>query len=208
VIDTFTHLNSINDRKMAVSIWSFLSSLLFLDYISYSSSMSSRSFRITQTVPSRTKWPSFRMYSSNSVRRLLLHALLTLPDNAHPDPVYDDLSHPPATYIGPDFAYRRIDGACNNPGDPDLGKAGRPYARSVQQLHPLPRNMLPSADLVFEALLKRRKVWSCPCGLICMLTCVPVRQAPCRTFQYDVFICGACHPHVSPPDSVIEMTWL
>ena len=140
----------------------------------HSSSMSSRSFRTTQTDPSRTKWPSFRIYSSNSVRRLLLHALLHYLTKQSRIPVYDDLSHPPATYIGPDYAYRRIDGACNNPADPDLGRAGKPYARSVQQSHPLPRNMLPSADLVFEALLRRRKVSSlsslfCQHSHVCIL---------------------------------------
>ena len=39
-----------------------------------------------------------------------------------------------------------------------MGKADRPYARSVQQKHALPRNMLPDAGLVFDTLLKREKV--------------------------------------------------
>ncbi len=39
-----------------------------------------------------------------------------------------------------------------------MGKADLPYARSVQQTHPLPRNMLPDAGLVFDSLLKRKKV--------------------------------------------------
>jgi len=39
-----------------------------------------------------------------------------------------------------------------------MGKADLPYARSVQQMHPLPRNMLPDAGLVFDSLLKRKKV--------------------------------------------------
>ncbi len=39
-----------------------------------------------------------------------------------------------------------------------MGKANLPYARSVQQTHPLPRNMLPDAGLVFDSLLKRKKV--------------------------------------------------
>ncbi|KAH9973470.1 putative linoleate diol synthase [Lactifluus volemus] len=130
VIDTFTHLNSINDRKMALEhVVAFLSH--------------------HANGPFKDKVAELQ----NILVKLL----------------YDDLSHPPATYIGPDFAYRRIDGACNNPGDPDLGKAGRPYARSVQQLHPLPRNMLPSADLVFEALLKRRKFVRHPAGLSSMM---------------------------------------
>lgn len=39
-----------------------------------------------------------------------------------------------------------------------MGKADEPYARSVQQTHPLPLNMLPDAGLVFDTLLKREKV--------------------------------------------------
>lgn len=39
-----------------------------------------------------------------------------------------------------------------------MGKAHTPYARSVQQTHPLPRNELPDAGLVFDTLLKRDKV--------------------------------------------------
>lgn len=33
-----------------------------------------------------------------------------------------------------------------------------PYARSVQQTHPLPRNTLPDAGLVFDTLLRRDEV--------------------------------------------------
>lgn len=39
-----------------------------------------------------------------------------------------------------------------------MGQADLPYARSVQQIHPIPRNMLPDAGLVFDSLLKRKKV--------------------------------------------------
>jgi linoleate 10R-lipoxygenase len=77
--------------------------------------------------------------------------------------VYDDLSHPPATYIGPEYQYRRADGSGNNICDPDMGKACMPYARSVQQTHPIPLNTLPDAGLVFDTLLKRQKVRFSPC---------------------------------------------
>jgi hypothetical protein len=39
-----------------------------------------------------------------------------------------------------------------------MGRAGMPYARSVQQMHPLPLNRLPDAGLVFDTLLRRQKV--------------------------------------------------
>ena len=34
--------------------------------------------------------------------------------------------------------------------NPNFVKAGTPYARSVQQSHPLPRNQLPDPGLVFD----------------------------------------------------------
>ena len=72
--------------------------------------------------------------------------------------VYNDLSHPPATYLGDKYAWRKADGSHNNLSDPSMGKAGTPYARSVQQTHALPRNNLPDAGLVFDTLLKREGV--------------------------------------------------
>jgi linoleate 10R-lipoxygenase len=75
--------------------------------------------------------------------------------------VYNDLAHPPATYIGPEYQFRTADGSNNNPEAPDLGKAGTPYARSVQQSNPLPRNQMPDAGLVFDTLLRREKVRLC-----------------------------------------------
>ena len=72
-----------------------------------------------------------------------------------PTTVYDDLSHPPATYL---YSYRTADGSYNNICDPKMGKADEPYARSVQQTHALQRNILPDAGLVFDTLLKCEKV--------------------------------------------------
>lgn len=72
--------------------------------------------------------------------------------------MYDDLPHPPSTYVGNQYAWRTTDGSYNNITDPDMGKAGTPYSRSVQQEHPLPQNDLPDAGLVFDTLLRREKV--------------------------------------------------
>ena len=102
--------------------------------------------------------------------------------------VYNGLPHPPATYLGPRYARRSADGSDNNLSDPDLGRAGTPYARSVQQSHPLPRDSLPNAGLVFDTLLKRDYVsYMRLFGLVLSdIQCLPVRQAPCWSFQYDV----------------------
>ena len=72
--------------------------------------------------------------------------------------MYDDLPHPPSTQLGNKYAWRAADGSNNNIADPDMGKAGTPYARSVQQSHPLPQKALPDAGLVFDTLLRREKV--------------------------------------------------
>lgn len=72
--------------------------------------------------------------------------------------VYNDLAHPAPTSIGNQYAWRTADGSFNNIQAPDMGKAGTPYSRSVQQTHPLPKNQLPDASLVFDTLLKREGV--------------------------------------------------
>lgn len=66
------------------------------------------------------------------------------------NPVYNDLSHPPATAIGNQYAWRAADGGSNNIDVPDMGKSNTPYARSVQQTHPLPINELPDPGLIFD----------------------------------------------------------
>ncbi|KAJ7247649.1 heme peroxidase [Mycena haematopus] len=78
---------------------------------------------------------------------------------------YNDLSHPNSTNLGPGYAWRSADGSNNNVNIPELGKAGTPYARSVQQTHPLPKHELPDAGLVFDTLLKRDGFVKHPAGL-------------------------------------------
>ncbi|TFK65597.1 linoleate diol synthase [Pluteus cervinus] len=78
---------------------------------------------------------------------------------------YNDLYHPTGTQIGNQFAFRAADGSGNNIEMPDLGKAGTPYARSVQQGQALPQNRLPDPGLVFDTLLKRDGFVKHPAGL-------------------------------------------
>ena len=72
--------------------------------------------------------------------------------------LYNDLAHPPATQLGPLYNVRQPDGSYNNIDVPEMGKSYTPYARSVQQEHPLPPNELPDPGLIFDTLLKREKV--------------------------------------------------
>jgi linoleate 10R-lipoxygenase len=83
--------------------------------------------------------------------------------------LYNDLVHPSATSIGQSYAWRTADGSCNNIDMPDMGKAGTPYGRSVQQSHPLPRDHLPDPGLIFDTLLKRDGFVKHPAGLSSMM---------------------------------------
>lgn len=69
--------------------------------------------------------------------------------------LYHDLPHPPATNAGPTARYRRHDGGGNNPWNPEMGKAGTPYSRSVPPLRPKGPN-LPDPELVYEQLMRRK----------------------------------------------------
>lgn len=44
--------------------------------------------------------------------------------------LWNDLKHPPLSYLGEDFMYRKADGSNNNILWPHIGAAGAPYARS------------------------------------------------------------------------------
>ncbi|KAJ7281406.1 linoleate diol synthase [Mycena rebaudengoi] len=95
--------------------------------------------------------------------------LATTLQNKTVELLYNDLSHPHSTNIGNSYAWRSADGSCNNVNMPDMGKAGTPYARSVQQTHPLPKHELPDAGLVFDTLLKRDGFVKHPAGLSSMM---------------------------------------
>lgn len=70
----------------------------------------------------------------------------------------NDLPHPPLTVVGNEHAWRSADGSGNNVTDPNLGKAGEPYARSVSQSKPLAHHQMPDPGLIFDTLLRRDKV--------------------------------------------------
>ena len=69
--------------------------------------------------------------------------------------LWADLPHPAPTMAGPASRYRRHDGGGNNPWNPEMGKAGSPYARNVPPLKPKGPN-LPDVEAVYEALLRRQ----------------------------------------------------
>jgi len=76
--------------------------------------------------------------------------------NAAIDLLYNGVPHPPDAYMGPEHCFRRADGGGNNIQDPDRGRAGTPYARSVQGKWCTDMTALPDPGLVFDTILKAR----------------------------------------------------
>lgn len=73
---------------------------------------------------------------------------------ARPQMLWRDLPHPPLSTIEPRSHYRTADGSNNNFHNPNLGKAGTPYSRTVPAVTPK-SPFLPDPELIFDQLLKR-----------------------------------------------------
>ncbi|KAL1969515.1 hypothetical protein VTN77DRAFT_8953 [Rasamsonia byssochlamydoides] len=69
--------------------------------------------------------------------------------------LWNDLQHPPISYLGQEFIYRAADGSNNNLLWPRLGAAGTHYARSVEPKTILPA-ALPEPEVLFDSLLARK----------------------------------------------------
>jgi len=70
--------------------------------------------------------------------------------------LWQDLSHPPETLMGPDFEYRQPDGSNNCYKNPTIGAAGMPYARTVNPKTLQPGNM-PDPGVLFDTLMARKE---------------------------------------------------
>ncbi|KAG0701786.1 heme peroxidase [Suillus ampliporus] len=147
------HIKDLMNRSAEDINESDLSSVL--DVINHASALDDRKMLLENLLSFMSNHPSGKI--SNMTRTFVIKTL------------YDDLSHPPATFIGPEYQFRTANGSNNNPDAPDLGKAGTPYARSVQQSNPLPRNQMPDAGLVFDTLLRREKFVEHPAGLSALM---------------------------------------
>ncbi|KAJ7340010.1 heme peroxidase, partial [Mycena albidolilacea] len=78
--------------------------------------------------------------------------------------LYETVPHPPAASLGPTHTFRQADGGGNNLQDPDVGRAGTPYARSVQGQNAVPLTALPDPGLVFDTLMRARDRKDHPAG--------------------------------------------
>ncbi|KAI9665763.1 MAG: hypothetical protein M1821_003697 [Bathelium mastoideum] len=82
--------------------------------------------------------------------------------------LWNDLGHPPQSYLGREFQYRRPDGSGNSILYPHVGAANTPYARTVQ-----PRSIQPAAlpdpGVLFDSLLARKEDKAHPAGISSMM---------------------------------------
>ncbi|CRK31341.1 hypothetical protein BN1723_015743 [Verticillium longisporum] len=69
--------------------------------------------------------------------------------------LWNNLQHPPISYLGEEFKYRAADGSNNNIMYPQLGASGSHYARSVAPTHRQNLN-LPDPSVIFDTLLARK----------------------------------------------------
>ncbi|KAL9089341.1 MAG: hypothetical protein Q9159_002557 [Coniocarpon cinnabarinum] len=75
--------------------------------------------------------------------------------NQFVDQLYNSLQHPPLSYLGDEFKYRRADGSGNNVMFPHIGQANMPYARTVQP-ETIQPGALPDPGLVFDSVFERK----------------------------------------------------
>ena len=116
------------------------------------------------------------------------------------DTLYNTVPHPPASLISPTHVFRQADGGGNNILNPDIGRAGTSYSRSVQGKTGLPRTSLPDPGLIFDSILKRKGV-----GYIFIFMCAvtdsfdTLAQETCWwNVQPHLLICIHCHPLAFP----------
>ena len=85
---------------------------------------------------------------SSRTSSTLTHAFMTQ--------LWTDLEHPPQSYLGADYTFRKADGSYNNILWPHLGAAKQPYARTVRPrlMQPVAR---PDPSVIFDSLLARKK---------------------------------------------------
>lgn len=69
--------------------------------------------------------------------------------------LWNDLEHPPQSYLGAKYQYRSADGSNNSLIHPQLGAAGTPYARTVKpSMMQTPAR--PDAGVVFDSIMTRK----------------------------------------------------
>jgi hypothetical protein len=68
--------------------------------------------------------------------------------------LWNEVCHPPLSYLGDDYKYRKSDGSNNNIMYPHVGAAGSSYARTVTP-QTLASSIRPDAGLLFDTIFAR-----------------------------------------------------
>ncbi|PYH67779.1 peroxidase/cytochrome P450 family protein [Aspergillus vadensis CBS 113365] len=116
------------------------------------------------------------------------------------DQLWQSLEHPPLSYFGNKYQYRTPDGSYNNPLEPDLGKAGSPYARSVPRLKAL-HGVQPDPGLLFDLLMARDEgtFRENPAGISSVLF------YHASIIIHDVFCTNRRDPNISDTSSYLDL---
>ncbi|KAF1916773.1 heme peroxidase [Ampelomyces quisqualis] len=69
--------------------------------------------------------------------------------------LWNDLEHPPQSYLGTKYQYRAADGSNNSLIHPQLGAAGTPYARTVKPVQ-MQTPARPDPGVVFDSIMTRK----------------------------------------------------
>lgn len=82
--------------------------------------------------------------------------------------LWDDLEHPPQSYLGEMYQYRSADGSNNSLLHPKLGAAGTPYARTLKP-STMQTPARPDPGVVFDSIMTRKHAEKHPNGISSML---------------------------------------
>ncbi len=94
----------------------------------------------------------------------LIRTAAALPDNSNMQneitnklitQLWNDLQHPPKSYLGDQYQYRSADGSHNSLAHPQIGAAGTPYARTVNP-STMQTPARPDPGLVFDSIMTRK----------------------------------------------------
>lgn len=94
----------------------------------------------------------------------LIRVAAALPDDSHTrdtvtkgliTQLWNDLQHPPQSYLGSKFQYRSADGSNNSLINPQVGAAGTPYARTTKPSF-MQTPARPDPGVVFDSIMTRK----------------------------------------------------
>ncbi|EGP87976.1 unnamed protein product [Zymoseptoria tritici ST99CH_1A5] len=117
--------------------------------------------------------------------------------------LWNSLDHPPLTFQGPEYQYRRADGSYNNILNPQLGAAKTPYAKSIRTEQKL-NAARPDPGVLFDSLMARddSQYEENPAGLSSMLF------YHATIITHDIFRSSHTNPNISDTSSYLDLASL